>query len=231
MNPNTFLNLIKFIGEKNPKYSFDAVVDNYLPYRPQKDTNGNNLGVLDDNGLQGFWEKVHRENFVQETGKWKNGKRHGNFVNYHPYGDGESTRVARRGNFKFNKPIGTHTFYNTEGDIESIFRYDDDGSFLSREEYHDNGNLANRVNYIQTSEGPKPDGLVQTFWYEGGLKNTVNFENGKKDGKEIEYNKNGTKRVEVDWKDGKLNGYWITYGIGGKVLGKIKYVNDKQVDI
>ena len=63
------------------------------------------------------------------------------------------------------------------------------------------------------------------------MKNTVNFENGEKNGKEIEYNKNGTKRVEVDWKDGKLNGYWITYGIGGKVLGKTKYVNDKQVDI
>jgi antitoxin component YwqK of YwqJK toxin-antitoxin module len=220
MNSNTFLNLLKFIGEKNPKYSFDTVVDNYLPYRPQKDTNGNNLGVLDNNGLQGFWEKVDDQ-----------GKRHGNFTNYRQLLLLFPPTVARRGNFKFNKPIGTHTFYNTEGGIESIFRYDDDGLFLSREEYHDNGNLANRVNFIQTSEGSKPDGLVQAFWYEGGLKNTVNFENGEKNGKEIEYNKNGTKRVEVDWKDGKLNGYWITYGIGGKVLGKTKYVNDKQVDI
>ncbi len=214
------MNLLKFIGEKNPKYSFDTVVDNYLPYRPQKDTNGNNLGVLDNNGLQGFWEKVDDQ-----------GKRHGNFTNYRQLLLLFPPTVARRGNFKFNKPIGTHTFYNTEGGIESIFRYDDDGLFLSREEYHDNGNLANRVNFIQTSEGSKPDGLVQAFWYEGGLKNTVNFENGEKNGKEIEYNKNGTKRVEVDWKDGKLNGYWITYGIGGKVLGKTKYVNDKQVDI
>jgi len=231
MNPNTFLNLLKFIGEKNPKYSFDTVIDNYLPYRPQKDTNGNNLGVLDDNGLQGFWEKVDDQNFVRETGEWKNGKRHGNFTNYRQLLLLAPPTVARRGNFKFNKPIGTHTFYNTEGGIESIFRYNDDGLLLSREEYHDDGNLANRVNFIQTSEGPRPDGLVQAFWYEGGLKNTSNFKNGQKDGKEIEYNKNGTKRSEIDWKDGKRNGYWITYGTGGKVLGKTKYVNDKQVDI
>ena len=86
--------IIKFIGEKNPKYDLENLK---LPKKPVK-----GKGYVDDNGLkQGEWEGYYDNGELESKGNYKDGKRDGYWEDYWDNGQLES-----KGNFVDNKKDG-----------------------------------------------------------------------------------------------------------------------------
>ncbi len=107
--------------------------------------------------------------------------------------------------------------------------------------------------YYQRNTIDPFDGVAYDMWDEKKKRGEVRFKKGKLHGKSIEWNREGVKVIEANFKDGLkdgeeiqyysnkkkssvinytaglLNGEYVEWYDNGKLKGKGKYVNDKEV--
>ena len=133
------LKIIKFIGEKNPKYEMDNLK---LPIRPVK-----GKGYMDDNGLkQGEWEGYYDNGELESKGNYKDDKKVGYWEHYYN-GNGE---LSSKGNYKNDVKDGYWEGYYRNGKLEYKGNYKDGFKDGYWEGYYSNGQvlLLYKENYM-----------------------------------------------------------------------------------
>jgi len=82
--------------------------------------------------------------------------------------------------------------------------------------------------YVQGQQTPFT-GTVEKKYASGKLEATMEFKDGKLNGKYIIYENNGRKSTETIYKDGKENGYYYLYNSNGTYRTKGAYSMGKPV--
>ena len=98
--------------------------------------------------------------------------------------------------------------------------------------YFKTGELKAATHYIDGTntdikKGIK-NGIEKIYYIQGTLAYTVNYINGKRDGKLIWLDKKGRKLAQMNYKNGKLEGDEIAYFKNATVKHIVKYVNDMK---
>lgn len=156
---------------------------------------------------QGMWiiwgkeypDKGYPEDGRIEEGPYKDDKKEGTWIKYHP--DGKTPRLT--GEYVGGRPNGKYTKYYPTGVVK------EEGTFYAGKQkevfrlYHENGQVAEEKTF---NDDGKEDGKV-TMWFPNGNKE-FEFEkvNGVTTGKAVRYYPNGDVKEE------------ITYGSDGKVV-------------
>ena len=90
--------------------------------------------------------------------------------------------------------------------------------------YFENGKTYQKVNYT--------NGILDGQRYiSGGVKSEVVYEDGKKEGKYLEYYETGELSTRGDYESGMKDGIWKTYYNNGKIKERGKYDKGKKVGI
>ena len=205
-----------------------------------------------ENGNWTYWSKsgqIKKEhNFID--GKWiewnENGQislegnyTEGNLASETKYSYYKNGQKKEEVNWKGDKKEGKLTSwfengqkrqernYNHDKTDGKFFKWDENGQIRLEGNYTE-GNLASETQYSYYENGQKKevksskdDGkrwpyvyqLINdgkfTRWYKNGQKKLeINFINGKRNGKYTSWFKNGQKELESNWKDGKEDGKW-----------------------
>jgi len=107
---------------------------------------------------------------------------------------------------------------NPDGTQEVIFYRD--GKEIAKE-------LVNADGTVITTVGKVPDGLVKEFFFDGAVREEVDYKNGKKEGVAKLYNSKGVVRGEFNFKNGIQDGLSKTYYDTGELLKEISFKNGK----
>ena len=91
--------------------------------------------------------------------------------------------------------------------------------------YYYNGNLREEVNF----KNGKQEGLSKAYYKNGNLKAEGNFKDGKLEGLSKFYYDNGNLKEEVNFKDGKLEGLGKEYYNNGNLESEVNYKDGKAV--
>lgn len=92
-------------------------------------------------------------------------------------------------------------------------------------ERYSNGNLKYEIFYLSDSV---KHGLAKTYYYEGVIKEEIEFTNGKREGKYINYHKNGSIKGEAEYSNDKVEGYSYYYNEQGALMTKSFWYNGKK---
>ncbi|MDD4646205.1 MAG: hypothetical protein PHY99_09490 [Bacteroidales bacterium] len=168
--------------------------------------------------LDSTWKFYDEKGFITDEINYLNGKRSGYHIKYQIINkdSAPTSAVLFKELYLDNQKQGLSTYYNNKGEIERITRYKDGKKQgLSREyiggivrivyKYH-NDFLIDREFINQTDAR----GLKQGVWRE--------------------YFDNDNIRIEENYKNGVLNGYYREYNQSGKLLTSIFYENGKPVE-
>lgn len=156
------------------------------------------------------------QKFVE--GQFVKGKQDGDWVYYFDNG-----KVQRTVHFTAGKPDGSWDVFNAEGVViaKRGFKdgkrdgtwvvYDDTGKLPLREEVYDEG---------------KADGTWKVYYPSGQIKTEIGIKQGVRSGPYSEWDEKGTKRAELTFVDGKLDGTATIWGADGKKITQ-EYDNGK----
>lgn len=92
----------------------------------------------------------------------------------------------------------------------------------------DEVNFRNDICYIISEETPYT-GKVYDNYKDAKRKMEANYKNGKLDGLRIEWYENGQKKAEENFKNGKLNGLKTIWYESGEKQGEVSFENDVPV--
>ncbi|MCB0480121.1 MAG: hypothetical protein KDC83_01755 [Flavobacteriales bacterium] len=156
-------------------------------------TNAQEINQMDAMGRkQGVWSKTYPDGVKRYTGQFKN-----------------------------DKPIGTFTYYNEDGDLSSTIK--NFGDSASAIYYHVNGNvIAEGKYYLQ-----KRTGIWKHFDADGDISSQEMYADGKKNGPARIYFKDGKIAKELNYQMGTMSGDCIEFFPSGSVKSKFRYVDDK----
>jgi len=98
--------------------------------------------------------------------------------------------------------------------------------------YFKTGELKAETNYLDGThtdikEGIK-NGVEKIYYIEGGLAYSVNYIEGKRDGKLVWFDKKGRKIAQMFYKNGKLEGVETAYFENGAIKHTVEYVDDMK---
>lgn len=140
-----------------------------------------------------------------------------------PYESGKTAYIAT---FKNDKLVGLYQRFYPSGKLMLEIMYDKDGNESGPATlYYDNGEISAKGFYINRNVRDSTWYLYNTERY---LVATINYKNGKRNGKEIYYWKNGQKCMEKDWVNGKEDGVWREYFENGNDRLKARMINGKR---
>ena len=74
----------------------------------------------------------------------------------------------------------------------------------------------------------KIEGIYNSYYQHGQLREKVNYVDGKMNGIYKEYYYNGQLAGEVNYIFGKMNGIYKSYHLNGKLESEVNYVNGKK---
>ena len=142
---------------------------------------------------------------ILEEGIVLNGKRNGQWINYHP--NNSANRIKILSHYIDGKKTGVHLEFNTRGQIETKANYLND-QFHGLVAKYKFGRPTEETGY---KEG-KYHGMHRTYYQRGDVQQEVEFKNGKQDGTFKYYDEKGNVTLEYTYKDGEK----ISGGITGK---------------
>ena len=183
-----------------------------------------------DGKRNGFGEFLTMNN-ASYIGEWKNDI---------PFGNGTAklnedySYTAFWGN-NFKLPELHHSVLKSlltiKNDTVTVIEFYD-GEFkgpLSRNNFHGNGTLIRgNKKYVGEWENGKENGKGIDY-YSNGARYEGEWENGKKNGKGIIYTKDGNKYEEGEWLKGKKNGKFFIYTTNGDIYKVINYKNGLEI--
>ena len=85
----------------------------------------------------------------------------------------------------------------------------------------------NGVAYLPNEETPFT-GRAESFYRNGQKRREVNFKDGKQDGLWTWWNENGQKEEEENWKDGMEDGLWTKWHWNGQKYKEVTYKDGKK---
>jgi len=166
-----------------------------------------------DQPVQAWYDDSNR---IEAVGKKdSNGKRTGSWIFFH-----ESLERSAAGKFSdAGEKEGIWTYYHSEGNVKSVENYTTgevtvyfkDGAksqhfFLKNDQIH---------------------GDVELFHACGGLKEKLQYAEGKRHGPGVVYYPNGQKDVTYTYADNKFTGEYLSYFENGILFAKSNYVDGK----
>jgi antitoxin component YwqK of YwqJK toxin-antitoxin module len=199
-------------------------------------------GIVDEAGLrQGPWIDKYESGEIKSKGKYKNGKRVGEWNFYHKNG-----KTEQEGKYNdAGKPHGLWKWYYESGNLLREEEYDAGKENGWMKELSDSGFIITEGEYI--------DGLKEGKWiyqiadhkeignYKSDSKDSIwihyyiksgnksyegNYIEGNPDGKHKYYYENGKIKEEQNYAMGKRDGSWRKYNEDGLVFIEILYKND-----
>lgn len=94
-----------------------------------------------------------------------------------------------------------------------------------KKKYDDNGNIIEEAYY----SGDIRHGITSIFHPSGYKHSEIEFKNGKKDGKLVQWFEDGRKQIEAEFKDGQYHGNYCSWWENGNLKEKGRYQNGKRV--
>ena len=172
-------------------------------------------GIMDEKGIQqGLWKEYHPNGQLRAQGEYKDGKRIGEWVFYHPNG-----KVEQKGK------------YDNKGWAQSQWKWYYETGNLLREENYTNNILNGMTNEYSDSgkvitKGEYVDGQKEGSWfYEmGDYREEGIYKGDKREGEWQHYYNNGKLRFEGKYIDGNPDGRHKYYYSNGKVNLEGKYI-------
>ncbi len=125
-----------------------------------------------------------------------------------------SEQVRYTGQFKDDRPVGSFTYYSTEGKL--------DGTMTA---YFADGTVAER----RTFKAGKAEGPAEQFYANGGQRYKPNDQGGAPEGIETYYFPNGNKEIEGRYVNGDRDGGWTYYNEDGSVQMQVLYAQGRMV--
>lgn len=139
----------------------------------------------------------------------------------------ESTQLRYSGQFKDDKPVGSFTYYSTQGKVESRVDHYPGTDAAHGRHYHPNGKLMAEGRYI----GTEKDSTWNYFDTDGVLRSTENWKTGKLDGEMITYFPDGKVAERRNFKNGVGTGVAEQFYADGKPRYHATYVNGEPEGI
>lgn len=173
-------------------------------------------GIMDNKNLeQGLWKEYHTNGQLKSQGEYKDGKRIGEWVFYHPNG-----KLEQKGKYdKKGRAQGEWKWYYETGNLLREEIYVDDQLEGPMTEYSDSGQVITKGEYME--------GLKEGAWvYEmGDYREEGKYRADKRDGMWKHYYTNTNKiRFEGNFVDGNPDGKHEYYWPNGKTKEKGKYI-------
>jgi antitoxin component YwqK of YwqJK toxin-antitoxin module len=160
--------------------------------------NGLAYAINDDEPYSGIaFDKFSNEQF-RIKGKYKDGKKTGEWIEYY-----ENGQVKKKENFENGNYNGVFEKYNNQGSPLLLTNYKK-GNFDGNYKEFEDGDLSLECNYKEGSL----NGNYKRY-SNGILLLDCNYKNGNYNGTYKTYNKNGVTTIETSYKDGSIDGKYI----------------------
>ncbi|WP_339916103.1 tetratricopeptide repeat protein [Yeosuana marina] len=194
-------------------YSEDKLIGEYLNYYNNGEIES--ISNYKNDSLTGYYQEFHKNGQLKRQGWYKNNLAHGEWRSY--YIDGTLQEV----NFYHKSQLhGFQESYSCNGKLELISKYDY-GDLVSEINYDHLGNPLQQINYR-----PKETNFTITYNYTNKTpKLKIDYVNGVKHGKYIDYDFYGNKRAEGNYTNGTQDGKWVWYYPNGNVETIRNYLN------
>lgn len=136
----------------------------------------------------------------------------------------KNKKLVYEGRFEKDVPVGTFTYYYTNGNKKSISNFLNGTHKVETIMFDENG--------IKAAEGLFIDQKKQGRWVyyapDGTLIKSETYQNGNKDGEWVTFSvKTGLPLLKENYKDNQLEGERITYFTTGEISMKEQYVSGK----
>ncbi|WP_159038616.1 toxin-antitoxin system YwqK family antitoxin [Brumimicrobium mesophilum] len=203
---------------------------------------------------QGDWVKTYDDSDdIRYKGQFKNDKPVGKFIFYYPTGQvrsiishDENSNRSEAFYYETTKELIAHGIYKGEKK-DSVWTHFLPTGHYSFTETYKNGLLhGERITYYgrEAVENPKiklilrktnfengkPEGKFVEYFPDGIIKSEGQYLDGALNGVILKNHANGKTMIEERWKNKKKHGWWITYDESGKELGRIYYRNGVQLE-
>ncbi|MEJ0032377.1 MAG: tetratricopeptide repeat protein [Bacteroidota bacterium] len=190
-----------------------------------------------DDELTNTWTDYDERGKVTAKVAYKNGQRDGLFERFHPngklkdrymYSAGKANGIAEayhnngvlkfKGQYTEETPVGLWIYQNRKGEKYEQRTYDSKGDLDKESILYSHGNIYEKYTY-------KNGSLIEIVWFDENGKESKKF--GSPDGNfEGKHNfENGQVSSEGTYKNGKRDGKWTTYYLGGLVAATYNYVD------
>lgn len=195
---------------------------------------------------QGEWVKFYPNSKVPVyVGQFIDDKPTGKFTYYYP--SNKVKMIVKHNHidasseafmYYENKNILAHGIYRNQ-EKDSVWTHYAENGRLSFKETYKKGTLHGKktIFYVpydpndkslvilseKTFENGVANGPTKEFFPDGVLKMEGNYVDGAFDGIVKRYHPSGSLHILERWKNRKRHGWWITYGEGGKELGRVYY--------
>ena len=140
----------------------------------------------------------------------ENGRKHGLWIRRHPNG-----KVFSSEEFNHGKRVGKHSYYDSDGSLSSEKEYSDD-EIVFRKLFSGDGTVYQDADYKYSKELV----LITDYYPDGSISNRITH---LKDsltvahGELVSYYENGRLRAKGTYKDGEIDGPWVSYNSDGTV--------------
>lgn len=151
----------------------------------------------------------------------------------------ENGNIKSEGYYTFEKPIGLHKTFSSDGKLTEGILYDDDGNILGKGGVDKNGKKTGKWVFYDKEGNIKSEGYYKknrrvknwVFYYKEGIKEqTGSYKSGKLHAEWIQYHTNGRKFKVEHYAKGKLNGKYQQFASNGDLIIEGFYNNNLKND-
>lgn len=132
----------------------------------------------------------------------------------------DSPQLRYTGQFKDDRPVGSFTYFATNGAVESIVDHYADGSAAHARHYHPNGRLMAEGRYV----GQDKDSIWTYYGPDGGKRSMETWVKGRQHGEQLTWFSDGTLAERITYANGEQDGVHEQFFPGGQVKHRGTYV-------
>jgi antitoxin component YwqK of YwqJK toxin-antitoxin module len=201
-------------------------------------------GITDMAGFrQGPWKEFYESGQLKAEGKYKDGKRIGEWKFYHP-----NAKIEETGYYDNKGRLdGDWKWYYEDGELRKEMSFSEGLEDGPMAEYSEDGKVIVKGTYVEgqeqdkwifeygdhKEEGNYVNGMLDGEWkyyYDNGkLQFSGRFVEDQPDGRHIYYWYNGNKKDEGLYVMGKKQGDWIKYNEDGSIFLVVTYKNGLEI--
>lgn len=171
-----------------------------------------------DNGLKtGLWVTYDQQSNPKRFEEFKNGERHGYFVENDEHG-----HPFMEGWFNEGKPVGKHIVFS-HGTLLKEMDFDNG----TVKEFYESGTIKKEG----TLKNGEYEGKLTQYYEDGTVLSENNFVAGKKTGTQKYFYQTGTLQAEYQTTNDILNGMYRDYHADGKIASEGMYENNMKQGI
>ncbi len=125
----------------------------------------------------------------------------------------DSPQLRYTGQFKDDRPVGSFTYFSTDGKVESIVDHYPDGSGGHARHYHPNGRLMAEGRYV----GQAKDSIWTYFTPDGSRRSVESWAKGRQHGEQLTWFADGGLAERITYANGEQDGVHEQFFPGGQV--------------